>query len=197
MVAMSELSHRFFEEVRTKRNLSYAVSARLGSTSVPMGRIYVTTVEPNTTLRSCSTEIRRLQTEPVSPYVPRGTKSVYLTEFLMGNESVEGQGAMLASATAPRRRLPARAHAARSDPRGNARRRANVCPSATSSTCTWSSSATRAKSTRPYSRRSKTVFTRRRERRDGGDGREERAEASRGRTWSTHRSGRCRKRGAQ
>jgi predicted Zn-dependent peptidase len=98
MVAMSELSHRLFEEVRTKRNLTYAVSARLGGTSVPMGHLYVTTVDPNTTFRVMLGEVRRLQTDPVSATSLQGTKSVYLTEYLISNEPADGQASMLASA---------------------------------------------------------------------------------------------------
>ncbi len=66
MVAMSLLRFRLFEEVRTKRNLSYAPSAglRTGST-VPTGYLYVTAVDPNTTLKVMLDEARRLQNDPV------------------------------------------------------------------------------------------------------------------------------------
>ncbi len=99
LVTMSLLRFRLFEEVRTKRNLSYAPGAGLGtSTSVPMGYLYVTAVDPNTTLKVMLDEARRLQNEPISAKDLAGTKATFLTSYLMGNESCDGQAAMLAEA---------------------------------------------------------------------------------------------------
>jgi zinc protease len=99
MVAMSLLRYRLFEEVRTKRNLSYAPSAGLamGSTA-PTGYLYVTAVDPNTTIKVMFDEARKLQNEPISDKDLAGTKATFLTGYLMQNESVDGQAAMLAEA---------------------------------------------------------------------------------------------------
>ncbi len=98
-VAMSLLRYRFFEEVRTKRNLSYAPGAGIGaSTSVPMGYLYVTAVDPNTTLKVMLDEVHRLQAEPISASELAGTKATFLTRYLMSNESTDGQASMLAEA---------------------------------------------------------------------------------------------------
>jgi zinc protease len=99
MVAMNLLRYRLFEEVRTKRNLSYAPGAGLsmGST-VPTGYLYVTAVDPGTTIRVFHDEVRKLQAEPMSDKELSGTKSTYLTQYLMQNETVDGQAAMLGDA---------------------------------------------------------------------------------------------------
>jgi zinc protease len=99
MVAMNLLGHRLFEEVRTKRNLSYAPHAGLSLvTSRPHGYLYVTAVDPGTTIRVFHDEVRKLQAEPVGDKELAGTKATYLTEYLMRNETVDGQAAMLADA---------------------------------------------------------------------------------------------------
>lgn len=99
MVAMSVLRFRFFEEVRTKRNLSYAPSAWLGTgTSVPLGGIYVTAVDPGATVKVMLDEAKKLVNEPVPEKELAGTKATYLTRYLMQNESTDGQADMLASA---------------------------------------------------------------------------------------------------
>lgn len=99
MVAMNYLHYRFFEEVRTKRNLSYAPAARLGgSTTVPIGYLYVTAVDPNTTVRVMFDEVKHLQEAAISNKALESTKSVFLTSFLMANETTDGQASMLAEA---------------------------------------------------------------------------------------------------
>ncbi|MEZ4313348.1 MAG: pitrilysin family protein [Polyangiaceae bacterium] len=99
MVAMSLLRHRLFEEVRTKRNLSYAPSAGLATgSSVPFGYLYVTAVDPGKTMQVMFDEVNRLKNEVVSEKELTSTKSVFLTTYLMQNESTDGQAGMLASA---------------------------------------------------------------------------------------------------
>jgi zinc protease len=85
--AMEILSDRLFEEVRTKRNLSYAVFAGLQNHRANTGIIYVTAVEPDTTLKVMLAEVQRLQEEPIS--LPRIGQSIntYLTQYLMGQEA--------------------------------------------------------------------------------------------------------------
>jgi predicted Zn-dependent peptidase len=98
MVAMNLLRYRFFEEVRTKRNLSYAPGAGLGGSSVPTGYLYVTAVQPGTTFQVMRDEVRKLQSEPVPEKDLAGTKATFLTSYLMQNESTDGQASMLADA---------------------------------------------------------------------------------------------------
>lgn len=98
-VAMNVLGYRLFEEVRTKRNLSYAPSARLSpNLSIGVGLLYVTAVDPNTTMKVMLDELKRIQSEPVPEKELAGSKSIFLTSYLMENEPTDGQGAMLARA---------------------------------------------------------------------------------------------------
>jgi predicted Zn-dependent peptidase len=96
-VAMAVLARRFFLEVRSKRNLSYASSAWIeyGST-IPRGVFYVTAVDPKTTLGVMLEEARKLRREPVGDKELTGTKAVMLTDHFMRNEGTDGQAGLLA-----------------------------------------------------------------------------------------------------
>ena len=94
-VATSLLSNRLFEEVRTKRNLTYAVAASLLSRRSNVGRLYVTAVQPDTTIRVMFTEVRRLQTEPVPADRLAERLSVLLTNFWVGQETNMSQAEQL------------------------------------------------------------------------------------------------------
>ncbi len=85
--AMEILSDRLFEEVRTKRNLSYAVFAGLQSDRANSGLLYVTAVEPDTTLKVMLAEVQRLQEEPISPSRLGSSINTYLTQYFMGQEA--------------------------------------------------------------------------------------------------------------
>jgi zinc protease len=99
VAAAQQLRYREFEEVRTKRNLSYAPAAYYaGATDFPHGALYVTAVDPNTTIQVMYDEARRLQAETVSDKDLAGDKSVFLTGFLMANEATDGQADLLAKA---------------------------------------------------------------------------------------------------
>jgi zinc protease len=98
MVAMEVLQNRLFEEVRIKRNLTYAVGAGLGGGGVPRGSLYVTAVDPNTTIKVMFDQVRRLAREPVPPKELEGHRAVFLTGYLVGNETTDGQAGMLATA---------------------------------------------------------------------------------------------------
>ncbi|HEU4748126.1 MAG TPA: pitrilysin family protein [Gemmatimonadaceae bacterium] len=94
-VATDILSNRLFEEVRTKRNLTYAVGAGLGARAANMGSLYVTAVEPDTTLRVIFSEVKRLQEEPVPPSRLAENVATYLTRFWLNQQSSMGQAAQL------------------------------------------------------------------------------------------------------
>jgi zinc protease len=61
-VAMSVLSHRLFEEIRTKRNLSYAPFAGLRRRSAAIGELYVTTPDPNAAIQVMRDEVEKMRT---------------------------------------------------------------------------------------------------------------------------------------
>jgi zinc protease len=99
MIAIDLLRSHLFEQVRTKRNLSYAPGATFSTNhSVPTGYLYVTATDPNTTLRVMFDEVRKLQDEPVSEDELAGAKATFLTRYLMQGESSDAQAEMLAAA---------------------------------------------------------------------------------------------------
>jgi zinc protease len=65
-VGMNILSHRLFEEIRTKRNLSYAAYSGLHNSGLSVGQLYVTTPDPNAALKVMRDEIEKMRTTPVS-----------------------------------------------------------------------------------------------------------------------------------
>lgn len=97
ILALRVLRTRVFEEVRTKRNLSYAPTARHSwSGEVARGSLYVTAVKANKAIEVMFHEVRKLQSKPVPEKVLRGAKSVFITSHLMGNEATDGQASWLA-----------------------------------------------------------------------------------------------------
>ena len=95
-VASAMLRDRIFEEVRVKRNLSYAPSAFLSSQGANVGGIYVTAVDANQAVRVMLNEIKRLQEEPLTQSDMLGVVSQYLTTYYLGQETNAAQAASLA-----------------------------------------------------------------------------------------------------
>ena len=95
-MAMSILQQREFEEVRTKRNLSYAPSAYYQNQFANCGNIYVTAVKPDTTIKVMLGEAKRLQTELISPKELRDKITVFLTSYYLQNETNAAQASFLA-----------------------------------------------------------------------------------------------------
>ena len=94
-VASRILSERLFEEVRTKRNLTYAVSAGLGTRAINRGNLYVTAVDPDTTIKVILSEVKRIQREPVPVDRLKQSINVFATGLLMGQQTNMGQAAQL------------------------------------------------------------------------------------------------------
>ncbi len=94
-VATRILRDRLFEEVRTKRNLTYAVSAGLASRRDNYGMLYVTAVEPDTTLRVMLNEVHRMQSEEISEKELGDHLKVMVTQYLMDRETNATQAAEL------------------------------------------------------------------------------------------------------
>jgi zinc protease len=95
LVAMSVLRDRFFEEVRTKRNLSYAPSASLGNDAAAIGSVYVTAVDPVTTIGVMRDEMRRLLNEPLEAKELGDKVRTFVTRYWMQNETNQAQAAFL------------------------------------------------------------------------------------------------------
>jgi len=95
-VAVSLLNDRVFEEVRVKRNLSYAPSADLGSLAANTGTIYVTAVDANQSIRIMLGEINSLKSKPVTDRELLGVKGQFLTTYFISDETNAAQAAELA-----------------------------------------------------------------------------------------------------
>ena len=97
LVALSVLRDRFFEEVRTKRNLSYAPSASLGHDAANLGSVYVTAVDPETTVEVMRGEMRRLMNEPLDPKELADKVRTFVTRYWLQNETNQAQAGFVAA----------------------------------------------------------------------------------------------------
>lgn len=95
-VATTILRDRVFEEVRAKRNLSYAPSADMGSLGMNTGNIYVTAVDANQAIRVMLSEIDELKVTPVGDRDISGVAGQFLTTYFIGQETNAAQAAELA-----------------------------------------------------------------------------------------------------
>lgn len=95
-IASSILRDRVFEEVRARRNLSYAPDAFLRTQGANIGGIYVTAVDANQAVRVMLDEITRLQREPISSQEIQAIIAQYLTGYYLGQETNAAQAGDLA-----------------------------------------------------------------------------------------------------
>jgi zinc protease len=97
-VATAVLSGRLFTEVRSRRNLSYAVESPFVERAYGVAGLYVTTVDPNAVLRIMRDELSTLQTETVDPEGLKRLVQQFITEFYLKNETNADQANVLARA---------------------------------------------------------------------------------------------------
>src|SRR5882762_2031389 len=95
-VASSLLRDRVFEEVRVKRNLSYAPDAFLRNQSANIGGLYVTAVDANQAVKVMLNEIARLQREPIGRDDINAVIAQFLTTYYIGQETNAAQASELA-----------------------------------------------------------------------------------------------------
>jgi zinc protease len=93
--ATDMLGDRLFEEVRTKRNMTYAVAAGLETRAANRGRLYVTAVEPDTTIKVIYSTVKQLQNNPPDNQTVAENVNASLTAYLIGQETNMGQAAAL------------------------------------------------------------------------------------------------------
>lgn len=89
------LSDRLFEEVRTKRNMTYAVAAGLETRAANRGRVYVTAISPDTTVKVIFSTVKELQNGPVDNERVAESVNASLTNYLLTQETNMGQAAAL------------------------------------------------------------------------------------------------------
>ena len=97
-VAASILRDRVFEEVRVKRNMSYAPDAFLRNQAANIGGIYVTAADQyaNDAVRVMLGEITRLQREPITRDDITSIIAQFLTTYYIGQETNAAQAANMA-----------------------------------------------------------------------------------------------------
>jgi zinc protease len=97
-IAASVLTGRFFSEIRSKRNLSYAVSAPFLDRATAAAGVYVTTTDPTTTLRLMREELTNLQEGWITPQGLNQLTQQFITEYFLDNETNADQANSLARA---------------------------------------------------------------------------------------------------
>jgi zinc protease len=96
LVMMNVLGTRVWEEVRTKRNLSYAPGAGQVNRFANQGFLYVTAVDPDSAVKVMVGELKKLQNEPVSAKDLKDRITMFLTRYNLARETNESQGQFLA-----------------------------------------------------------------------------------------------------
>ncbi len=90
------MRNRLFEEVRERRQLSYAPSAELNELSANTGNIYVTAVDANQTITVMLDQIKSLRNELVDEREISGVAGQFLTTYYIDQETNAAQAAELA-----------------------------------------------------------------------------------------------------
>lgn len=94
-IGATALRKRLFEEIRTKRNLSYAPSAWLTDWALNNGGVYVSTPDPNAAIAVIRDEVQRMRTTPLPPAELAAAVNLLRTFLLEDMETSEGTAAML------------------------------------------------------------------------------------------------------
>jgi predicted Zn-dependent peptidase len=97
-LAIDILSDKLFEEVRTKRNLSYAPSAFVSGGAQTYSGIYVTTTKPKEAVNVMVDEIKRLRNGGFTAIELRDAKNQFATSYFMKNQSNSAMAMALGNA---------------------------------------------------------------------------------------------------
>ncbi len=97
-VASAVLTGQLFSEIRSRRNLTYAVDAPFLERAVGAGGLYVTTVNPERTLELMRQELVALRTSRVSEEGLERLVQQFITEYFLNNETAGAQADFLARA---------------------------------------------------------------------------------------------------
>jgi zinc protease len=95
-VAMSILATRIFQEVRVKRQLSYAPNADMDNMGANTANIYVTAVDANQAVDVMLKEIQRIKREPINDEELSGAAGEFLTNYYLKQQTNAAQAADLA-----------------------------------------------------------------------------------------------------
>lgn len=97
-VAMNILSDRYFDEIRTKRSLSYAPGAFFAGLNHPYSAMVVSTTDPNQSAEVMLDELVKIKSEGFDAIELRDKKETFLTFHYMGQETNAAQSATIGSA---------------------------------------------------------------------------------------------------
>lgn len=97
-VASAVLTGQLFTEIRSRRNLTYAVDAPFLERAIGAGGLYVTTVNPERTLDLMRQELVALRTSRVSEEGLERLVQQFITEYFLNNETAGAQADFLARA---------------------------------------------------------------------------------------------------
>lgn len=95
-VAAAVLSGRMFAEIRSRRNLTYAVSASFRDRGLISIELYVTTTSPDTTVALMSEQVHELQEGEIETERLRPLVQQFITEYFLDNETITAQADFLA-----------------------------------------------------------------------------------------------------
>lgn len=94
--AISALSTNVFQEVRVKRNLSYAPSAEMNSMAANTASISVSSTNPNEAVQVMLSEMKKLRERPLDPSTLKELSGFFLTTHYIKQETNAAQAAELA-----------------------------------------------------------------------------------------------------
>jgi len=97
-VAAAVLSGQLFAEIRSHRNLTYAVDAPFVERAIASGGLYVTTVSPDTTLALMRQQIMALQQGTIDREALERLVQQFITEYFLNNETNAEQANFLTRA---------------------------------------------------------------------------------------------------
>jgi zinc protease len=97
-IAAAVLSGQLFAEIRSRRNLTYAVDAPFVERAIAAGGLYVTTVSPDTTLALMRQQISALQQGTIDAEALERLVQQFITEYFLNNETNAEQANFLARA---------------------------------------------------------------------------------------------------
>jgi len=97
-VAAAVLSGQLFAEIRSRRNLTYAVDAPFVDRAIASGGLYVTTVSPDTTLALMQQQITALRQGTIDREALERLVQQFITEYFLNNETNGEQANFLARA---------------------------------------------------------------------------------------------------
>lgn len=93
-IALQILDNRLFEEVRTKRALTYSVSASMGNSRVNSGQLYTTSTKLLEAVSVIFEEVKKLQVATVSPQNIELQVNKFLSNWYLSRETNTNQAAI-------------------------------------------------------------------------------------------------------